>query len=113
MTRLYKVGWRGPQMTNSAPGETRTKPDRTGKRNGNSREWQRIFILEDVMALLLDVEEARITIKRAAWETGQAEIYQASERQRAALERLRALLSEKWYQLSGELGNNGGGELDG
>lgn len=91
-------------MTNSAAGETRTKPDRTGKRNGHSREWQRIFTVEDVIALLLDVDEARIIIKRAAWETGQTDIYQASERQKAALEKLRAWASEKWYQLSGELG---------
>jgi hypothetical protein len=82
------------------------KPDRSGKRNGQSPEWRRLFTLEDALALLLDVDQARITIKRAAWETGQSEIYQASERQRAALAKLKAALSERWHYLMSDLEEN-------
>lgn len=80
---------------------------RNGKQNAASAERKRIRALEDALALLLDIDEQRVRIKRAAWETGQKDIYQASERQRAALERLKARLSERWYQLFGELEETG------
>lgn len=99
--RLSKVGWRGQRMTNLAGGEP--KPDRSGKRNSRSPEWQRLTTLEDVIALLLDVDEERVKIKRTAWDIGQADIYQASERQRKALERLKARLSERWHYLMEDL----------
>lgn len=116
MMRLYKVGWRGQPMTNSA-GETRLKPDRTGKRNGRSPEWQRLFTLEDTIALLLDAsqplkiaDQARIVIKNEAWNIANPVIYEASKEQKAALEklevaleRLRAALSERWHYLMSDL----------
>lgn len=80
-----------------------TTSGRNGRANARSEDWERLRTLEDILALLQDVDEERVRIKRAAWETGQKDIYQASERQRAALERLKARLSARWYELFGEL----------
>jgi hypothetical protein len=83
-----------------------TNSGRKGKQNSASADRRRVRLLEDALALLLDVDQARITIKRAAWETGQSEIYQASERQRAALAKLKAALSERWHYLMSDLEEN-------
>lgn len=80
---------------------------RNGKGNARSKDWERLRTLEDIMALLQDVDEERVRIKRAAWAAGHGEVYQAAERQAAELERLKARLSERWYQLFGELGEVG------
>lgn len=80
-----------------------TNSGRKGKANARSEDRQRLRTLEDVLALLIDVDEERVRIKRTAWETGQAEVYQASERQRKALERLKARLSDRWHYLMSDL----------
>jgi hypothetical protein len=76
---------------------------RKGRANARSNDRERLRTLEDTLALLLDVDQERVTIKRTAWELGQPDIYQASERQRKALERLKAALSERWYYLMDDL----------
>lgn len=98
-----------------------TTSARSGRGNARSDDWQRLRTLEDVIALLLDVShpleeanKARIVIKREAWEAGNTAIYQASqeqkaaiERQRKALERLKAALSERWHYLMSDLDGAG------
>lgn len=80
-----------------------TNSGRKGKANARSSDRERLRTLEDVIALLLDVDQERVTIKRTAWELGQPDIYQASERQRKALERLKAALSDRWHYLMNDL----------
>lgn len=80
-----------------------TNSGRKGRGHARSDDWQRLRTLEDIMALLIDVDEQRVRIKRAAWATGHTEVYQAAERQAKELEKLRARLSERWHELFGEL----------
>ena len=70
-----------------------------------SREWHDIRSLEDLMALLRDIDEQRVIVKRLAWQQGEIEMYEASEKQRAAIEKFKKLLSQKWHILVEEIGD--------
>lgn len=80
-----------------------TTSGRNGRANARSDDWQRLRTLEDILALLQDVDEERVRIKRAAWAAGHGEVYQAAERQAAELERLKARLSAHWHYLMSDL----------
>lgn len=76
---------------------------RAGRRNSASADRRRLRALEDALALLLDVDQERVRIKRVAYDLAQTEIYQAAERQKKALARLKAALSERWHYLMSDL----------
>jgi hypothetical protein len=80
-----------------------TNSGRSGRSNARSDDWQRLRTLEDILALLQDVDEQRAAIKRAAWVAGHGEIYQASKKQAERLERLKARLSARWHELFEDL----------
>lgn len=86
-------------MMNSGPGGS----GRSGEQHARSEGWERLRTLEDVMALLLDVDQQRARIKRAAWVAGHNEIYQAAQQQAEELGRLRARLSARWHELFEDL----------
>lgn len=68
-------------------------------KNSRGNEWQTLRKLEDVLAILADVNEARAEIKREAWRYGIEAIFEATNRQQAALERLKETLSQRWHEL--------------
>lgn len=64
------------------------------------KAWQRVQSLEELLALVQQVDDHRRVIRRQAWREGSWEqVFQEATAQGKALARLRAALSERWHEL--------------
>lgn len=67
------------------------------------RAWQRVQSLEELLALVGQVEERRRVIRRQAWREGSwQQVFIEATEQGKSLARLRAALSERWHELMDE-----------
>lgn len=72
-------------------------------KTSQSSDWREARDIEDLLALIQDIDELRLLIKRQAWQLGNAEIFQASEEQKKTVEKIKAKLSQKWRELAEEI----------
>lgn len=68
-------------------------------KNPNSHEWSGARSLEDMLALLADIDDDRKGIKQLAFTQGDAEIFRFSQAQRHSIGKLRQALSDHWQQI--------------
>ncbi len=62
--------------------------------------WQRVQSLEELLALVGQVEGHRRVIRQQAWHEGSwQQVFVEATAQGRELARLRAVLSERWYEL--------------
>lgn len=74
-----------------------------GKQNSRSYLREEIRAIEDIKALLAELNQQRVATKRAAWQAGDAEIYQIAERQKETLIRLKRIFSRYYTDLQVQL----------
>lgn len=76
---------------------------RTGKKHANSSVRKEIQSVEDIKALLDELNEQRITIKRAAWDGGDEKIFSTVEKQKVTLIMLKRIMSRYYTDLNVQL----------
>jgi hypothetical protein len=76
---------------------------REGKRNSRSYLREEIRAIEDVKALLIELNQQRIAIKRAAWASGDEEAYRTVQKQKVTLIRLKRIFSRYYTDLNVQL----------
>lgn len=76
---------------------------RKGKQNSRSHLRDEIRAIEDVKALLIELNQQRIAIKRAAWASGDEDTYRTVEKQKVTLIRLKRIFSRYYHELNVQL----------
>jgi hypothetical protein len=73
-----------------------------------SEAWRRVRALEDVLALLAEVDDQRRVIRIQAWHEGSWErVYLEATAMRATLARMREILAARWEELIGDARDDG------
>ena len=69
-------------------------------RNSHSARWSKIRTLEDALAVLAEAEQLREQARIQVWNEGDlAAAFWAMSEQKALLDELRQLLSDRWNEL--------------
>lgn len=76
---------------------------RDGKQNSRSYLREEIRAVEDIKALLIELNQQRIKVKRAAWHAGDQEIYAIAEKQKQTLLKLKRIFSRYYMDLQVQL----------
>lgn len=76
---------------------------RTGNQHAGSAVREEIRAIEDVKALLIELNQQRIAIKRAAWATGDEEAYRTVQKQKVTLIKLKRIFSRYYHELNVQL----------
>lgn len=73
-----------------------------GSDNPRSKEWADRYELEDLIALVLDIDDLREAVKQVAWATGDGRLMALSEKQKDKIERLHKRLRKKRIEMDKE-----------
>jgi len=74
-----------------------------GKRNSRSCLNDELRAVLDLKALVIELNERRINVKRMAWQTGNRDLYREAEAIKCALIKMKRIYSRYWHGLNVEL----------
>jgi hypothetical protein len=76
---------------------------RPGKQNSRSYLSDEIRQTLEVKALLIELNQRRIEVKRIAWETGNKRLFEQAEAMKKALIKIKKIHSRYWHELNIQL----------
>lgn len=74
-----------------------------GKANSRSYLRDERRAVEDLKALMIDINQCRINIKRLAWQTADRELFSEAEAIKTALVKMKRIYNRYWHDLTIEL----------
>lgn len=77
-----------------------------GKRNSRSALREEIRAVENLKAQVIHLNEQRLAIKRIAWETGNADLFERAAEMKVTLIRLKKIYSRYYTDLAIQLEDN-------